>query len=72
MDNVHIFKKHGKWIFSVNGEVQLASDKFDDVVSAVKKQETVEPDWKLHIPEELPLPEVREYDSMENAIAEED
>ena len=31
-----------------------------------------EPDWKLHIPEELPLPEVREYDSMEDAIAEED
>ena len=30
------------------------------------------PDWKLHIPEELPLPEVREYDSMEDAIAEED
>ena len=31
-----------------------------------------EPDWKLHTPEELPLPEVREYDSMEEAIAEED
>ena len=31
-----------------------------------------EPDWKLHVPEELPLPEVREYDSMEDAIAEED
>ena len=31
-----------------------------------------EPDWKLHTPEELPLPEVREYDSMEDAIAEED
>ena len=72
MDNVHIFKKHGKWIFSVKGEVRLASESFDEIVAEVKKQEDAEPNWKLHVPEELPLPEVREYDSMENAIAEED
>ena len=72
MDNVHIFKKHGKWIFSVKGEVCLASESFDEIVAEVKKQEASEPDWKLHVPEELPLPEVREYDSMKEAIAEED
>lgn len=72
MDNVHIFKKHGKWIFSVKGEVRLASESFDEIVAEVKKQEVTEPNWKLHIPEELPLPEVREYDSIEEAVAEED
>ena len=31
-----------------------------------------EPKWKRYVPPKLPLPEVREYDSMEEAIEAED
>ena len=63
MENVHIFKKHGKWILSEGGAVLHASDDFKEISDMVVKHEKEAP---------IPVPEVREYDSMEDAIAEED
>ncbi len=63
MENVHIFKKHGKWILSEGGAVVHASADFKEISEMVLKHEKPAP---------IPVPEVREYDSMEDAIAEED
>ena len=62
MEKVHIFKKHGKWILSENGAVLHASEDFSEIFEMVAKQEKEAP---------LPVPEVREYDTLEEAIAEE-
>lgn len=62
MENVHIFKKHGKWILSENGAVLHASEDFTEIFEMVAKHEKEAP---------IPVPEVREYDSIEEAIAEE-
>jgi len=62
MENVHIFKKHGKWILSENGAVLHASEDFSEIFEMVAKQEKEAP---------IPVPEVREYDTLEEAIAEE-
>lgn len=63
MENVHIFKKHGKWILSENGSVLHASEDCNEIFEMVAEHEKAVP---------LPLPEVREYDTLEEAIAEED
>ena len=63
MENVHIFKKHGKWILSENGAVLHASEDCGEIFDMVLKHEAEAP---------IPVPEVREYDSIEEAIAEED
>ena len=63
MENVHIFKKHGKWILSENGVVLHASENCSEIFDMVTEEEAKAP---------IPVPEVREYDSMEEAIAEED
>ena len=62
MENVHIFKKHGKWILSEGGAVVHASEDFKEISEMVLEHEKPAP---------IPVPEVREYDSMEDAIAEE-
>jgi len=61
MENVHIFKKHGKWILSENGAVLHASEDCGEIFDMVLEHEAL-----------IPVPEVREYDSMEEAVAEED
>ena len=62
MENVHIFKKHGEWILSEGGAVLHASVDFKEISDIVLEYEKVAP---------IPVPEVREYGSMEEAIAEE-
>ena len=62
MGNVHIFKKHGKWILSEDGAVLHASADFKEISEMVLEHETAAP---------IPVPEVREYDSKEEAIAKE-
>ena len=63
MENVHIFKKHGKWILSENGAALHASEDFNEIFKMVAEHEKEAA---------LPVPEVREYDTLEEAIAEED
>lgn len=63
MENVHIFKKHGKWILSENGAVLHASEDCNEIFEMVAEHEKEAP---------LPIPEVREYDTLEEAIAEEE
>jgi len=60
MENVHIFKKHGKWILSEGGAVLHASDHFEEISKMVVEHEKAAP------------AEVREYDSMEDAVEGED
>ena len=67
-----IFERNGKWVWRKRPGVQRSFDTKKEAHDAAGVPMPKEPDWKLHIPEELPLPEVREYDSMEEAIAEED
>ena len=67
-----IFERDGKWIWRKRPGIQHSFNTKEEAYAAAGVSESKEPDWKLHIPEELPLPEVREYDSMEDAIAEED
>ena len=56
MENVHIFKKYGKWILTENGAAIHSAADLDEIVDMVKAREP------------LPVAEVREYDSMEEAI----
>jgi len=66
-----IYQKHDYWVLDKeDGSIKSihSTKEKAEKAAGIKK----EPDWKLHIPEELPLPEVREYDSVEEAIAEED
>ena len=64
-----VYKKRKYWCVRKDAQLHKFMSKTEAESFAGSSSE---PDWKLHIPEELPLPEVREYDSMEEAIAEED
>jgi len=63
-----IYERKGLW--RVEGKGRTYQTKAE-AYEAVGVPMPTEPDWQLYIPEELPLPEVREYDSVEEAIAEE-
>lgn len=69
---MEIVKKGNKWAWRKAPGVQVTFNTKEEAHKASGIPMSKEPDWKLHIPEELPLPEVREYDSVEEAIAEED
>lgn len=59
MNSTHIFKKDKTWFLSIEDSIIFSSDSLYDIAVRVEESEG------------LPLPEVREYDSMEEAIAEE-
>lgn len=61
-----VYERKGRWF--VRGKGRSYSTKME----AEKVVAPNTTDWKLHIPEELPLPQVREYDSLEEAIADQD
>ena len=66
---MEIIYKRGRWAVITDTSIH----RFETEAEAKKWAGlSDEPDWQLHIPDQLPLPEVREYDSMEEAIAEED
>ena len=69
---MEIFQRGTKWVWQKKPGVEHVCNTKKEAYEAAGIPMPKEPDWKLHIPEELPLPEVREYDSMEDAIAEED
>ena len=66
---MEIYERKGLWRIRGKGRPYSTKAEAEKAAGIVSSKE---PDWKLHIPEELPLPEVREYDSIEEAIAEED
>ena len=59
---MEIFERNGKWVWAVRPGVQKSFNSQDEAYKAAG----------MEMPTDLPLPEVREYDSMEEAIAEED
>ena len=69
---MEIFERNGKWIWREKPGVQHSFDTKEAAHDAAGIPVSGEPDWKLHILEELPLPEVREYDSLEEAVADQD
>ena len=73
---MEIFERNGMWIWREKPGVQHSFDTREAAHEAAGVP--VKEEWKPWTPPELeevkdlPLPEVREYDSMEEAIAEED
>jgi|DEB0MinimDraft_6_1074348.scaffolds.fasta_scaffold155200_2 hypothetical protein len=59
---MEIVLKRDKWIWRKQPGIQFAFDTKEEAYAAAG----------IEMPAEIPLPEVREYDSMEDAIAEED
>ena len=66
---MEIYERKGLWRIKGKGRSYATKAEAEKAAGIVAPKT---PNWKLHKPEELPLPEVREYDSMEEAIAEED
>lgn len=62
---MEVYERKGLW--RVKGKGKSFDSK--EAAEAYAKGESA---WKSWTPPELPVPEVREYDSMEEAIAEED
>ena len=67
-----IFERNGKWIWRQKPGVQQSFDTKELAHEAAGVPMPTEPDGQPYVLEELPLPEVREYDSIEEATAAED
>ena len=64
-----IYKKGRRWIAALGDGTEILC-----ISKEVAEQQLIknQPKWELWTPPVLPLPEVREYDSLEELLAEED
>ena len=59
---MEVVSRGGKWLWKKQPGVQFSFDTIEEAYAAAG----------MEMPVEIPLPEVREYDTLEEAIAEED
>ena len=57
-----IFERNGKWVWKKRPGIQESFDTKEEAYKAAG----------IDLPVEIPLPEVREYDSLEEAMADQD